>query len=83
MLGGTAPAPASRIRQRQSLNDPGVQKFQRAQGQLSARFPAMAVLRTINLKATLFRDLRSQLESTENRITVARNRYIRTCRTSL
>ena len=32
-----------------------------------------------NLKSdALFRDLQSQLEGTENRITVARNRYIKT-----
>ena len=30
----------------------------------------------------LFQNLQAQLEGTENRITVARNRYIRPCRTT-
>lgn len=56
-------------------------KWQQAQGQLSA---ALGRLLSItenypNLKAdTQFRDLQAQLEGTENRITVARNRYIET-----
>jgi LemA protein len=62
------------------LNDPAAfQKFQQAQGQLtSALSRLMAVSeRYPDLKAdTSFRDLQSQLEGTENRITVARNRYI-------
>lgn len=63
------------------LNDPAAfQKFQQAQGQLtSALSRLMAVSENYpQLKAdTSFRDLQSQLEGTENRITVARERYIR------
>jgi LemA protein len=62
------------------LNDPAAfQKFQQAQGQLTqALSRLMAVSENYpNLKAdTSFRDLQSQLEGTENRITVARQRYI-------
>ncbi|MGZ3236466.1 MAG: LemA family protein [Burkholderiaceae bacterium] len=62
------------------LNNPeAFQKFQQAQGQLtSALSRLMAVSEKYpDLKAdTSFRDLQSQLEGTENRITVARNRYI-------
>jgi LemA protein len=62
------------------LNDPqAFQKFQQVQGQLtSALSRLMAVSEKYpDLKAdTSFRDLQSQLEGTENRITVARNRYI-------
>jgi LemA protein len=62
------------------LNDPDAfAKFQAAQGQLtSALSRLMAVSENYpNLKADQgFRDLQAQLEGTENRITVARNRYI-------
>jgi len=62
------------------LNNPAAfQKFQQAQGELtSALSRLMAVSeRYPDLKAdTSFRDLQSQLEGTENRITVARQRYI-------
>ena len=63
------------------LQAPGVQlqKFQAAQGELgSALSRLMAVSEQYpNLKANEgFRDLRVQLEGTENRVTVARNRYI-------
>ena len=62
------------------LNDPeAFAKFQAAQGQLtSALSRLMAVAENYpNLKADQgFRDLQAQLEGTENRITVARNRYI-------
>jgi LemA protein len=64
------------------LNDPeALAKFQAAQGQLtSALSRLMAVAENYpNLKADQgFRDLQAQLEGTENRITVARNRYIET-----
>jgi LemA protein len=63
------------------LNDPrAFQQFQAAQGELST---ALARLLAVaenypQLKAdALFRDLQAQLEGTENRIAVARNRYIR------
>jgi LemA protein len=62
------------------LNDPqAFQRFQAAQGELSGALSRlMAVAENYpQLKAdTLFRDLQAQLEGTENRITVARNRYI-------
>lgn len=55
-------------------------RFQQAQGQLtSALSRLLAVAENYpQLKADgLFRDLQAQLEGTENRITVARNRYIK------
>ncbi|GIZ51962.1 LemA family protein [Noviherbaspirillum aridicola] len=62
------------------LNDPqAFQKFQQVQGELSGALSRlMAVSENYpNLKADAsFRDLQSQLEGTENRITVARQRYI-------
>jgi LemA protein len=63
------------------LNDPAAfQKFQAAQGELSGALSRLMVV-TENypqLKSdALFKDLMSQLEGTENRITVARNRYIK------
>lgn len=62
------------------VNSPeALAKFQAAQGELSSALSRLLVV-TENypqLKSdTLFRDLQAQLEGTENRITVARNRYI-------
>ena len=62
------------------LNNPETfKKFQQVQGELSSALSRLLVV-TENypqLKADAgFRDLQSQLEGTENRITVARNRYI-------
>lgn len=54
-------------------------EFQKAQGQLSQALGRLMVVSENypNLKAdTGFRDLQAQIEGTENRITVARNRYI-------
>ena len=62
-------------------NPEAFQRFQQAQGQLtSALSRLLAVAENYpQLKSdALFRDLMSQLEGTENRITVARNRYIKT-----
>jgi LemA protein len=64
------------------VNDPGAfAKFQAAQGELTSALSKLLVV-TENypqLKSdALFRDLMAQLEGTENRITVARNRYIKT-----
>jgi LemA protein len=63
------------------LDDPqAFQRFQAAQGELgSALSRLLAVAENYpQLKADgLFRDLQAQLEGTENRIAVARNRYIR------
>jgi LemA protein len=62
------------------LNDPAAfAKFQQVQGELSSALSRLMVVTENypNLKADAgFRDLQSQLEGTENRITVARNRYI-------
>ncbi len=64
------------------INDPAAfQKFQAAQGELSSALSRLLVVTENypNLKANQgFQDLRVQLEGTENRITVARNRYIKT-----
>jgi LemA protein len=62
------------------VNDPeAFAKFQAAQGQLTSALSRLLVV-TENypdLKSNQnFRDLQAQLEGTENRITVARNRYI-------
>ena len=57
-----------------------MQKFQAAQGELSSALSRlMAVSENYpDLKADgLFQNLQAQLEGTENRITVARNRYIK------
>ena len=66
----------------ETLNNPeAFKKFQAAQGELSGALSRLLVV-TENypsLKANQgFQDLRVQLEGTENRITVARNRYIKT-----
>lgn len=62
------------------LNDPeAFAKFQAAQGQLTSALSLLMVVSENypNLKADAsFRDLQAQLEGTENRVTVARNRYI-------
>ena len=64
------------------INNPeAFQKFQAAQGELSGALSRLMVVaeQYPNLKANqAFQDLRVQLEGTENRITVARNRYIKT-----
>jgi LemA protein len=64
------------------INDPAAfAKFQAAQNQLSGALSRLLLVveNYPNLKSdALFRDLQSQLEGTENRITVARNRYIKT-----
>ncbi len=62
------------------INNPeAFNKFQQAQGELSGALSRLLVVSENypNLKANQgFQDLRVQLEGTENRITVARNRYI-------
>jgi LemA protein len=62
------------------LNNPAAfQKFQAVQGELSGALSRLMVVaeKYPDLKADAsFRDLQSQLEGTENRITVARQRYI-------
>jgi LemA protein len=62
------------------VNDPeAFAKFQAAQGQLTSALSRLLVVAENypQLKSDQnFRDLQAQLEGTENRITVARNRYI-------
>ena len=64
------------------VNDPeAFKKFQAAQGELTGALSRLMVVseQYPSLKANqAFQDLRVQLEGTENRITVARNRYIKT-----
>lgn len=64
----------------ETLNDPeAFARFQQAQGQLSSALSRLLAVSENypQLKAdAAFRDLQSQLEGTENRITVARQRYI-------
>ena len=63
------------------INDaPAFAKFQAAQGELSGALSRLLVVSENypQLKSDAnFRDLQAQLEGTENRITVARNRYIK------
>ena len=63
------------------INDPAAfQKFQAAQGELTGALSRLMVVaeQYPSLKANAgFQDLRVQLEGTENRVTVARNRYIK------
>ena len=63
------------------VNDPqAFQRFQQAQGELSSALSRLLVVAENypQLKSDAnFRDLQAQLEGTENRITVARNRYIK------
>ena len=64
------------------INDPAAfAKFTKAQSELGGALSRLLVTveKYPELKSdALFRDLQSQLEGTENRITVARNRYIKT-----
>jgi len=63
------------------VNDPAAfAKFQKAQGDLGGALSRLLVVAENypQLKADAnFRDLQAQVEGTENRITVARNRYIK------
>ena len=63
------------------INDPkAFAQFQSAQGELTSALSRLMVVveNYPQLKSdAVFRDLQAQLEGTENRITVARNRYIK------
>src|SRR5678815_2501794 len=63
------------------VNDPqAFQRFQQAQGELTSALSRLLVVAENypQLKSDAnFRDLQAQLEGTENRIAVARNRYIK------
>ena len=65
----------------ETLNNPeAFSRFQKAQGELGGALSRLMMVseQYPNLKANQgFQDLRVQLEGTENRITVARNRYIK------
>lgn len=65
----------------ETLNNPqAFEQFQKAQGELTGALSRLMVVaeQYPNLKANQgFRELRTTLEGTENRITVARNRYIK------
>jgi LemA protein len=65
----------------EALNDPqAVKNFQQAQGELSSALSRLLVVAENypQLKSDAnFRDLQAQLEGTENRITTARNRFIK------
>ena len=61
-------------------NPQALQRFQQAQGELSSALSRLLVVAENypQLKSDAnFRDLQAQLEGTENRIAVARNRYIK------
>ena len=63
------------------LNPESIKKFQQAQGELSQALGRLMVVseKYPDLKAnTNFQSLQSQLEGTENRIAIARRRYIET-----
>jgi LemA protein len=66
------------------ISDPAaIQRFQAAQGELSSALSRLLVTveRYPELKSDQnFRDLQAQLEGTENRIAVARNRFIESVR---
>ena len=67
------------------LNDPeALKKFQAVQGELTSALKSLIAVSENypQLKSDQnFRDLQAQLEGTENRITVARNRYIESVQT--
>lgn len=69
----------------EALNDPqAMAQYQEAQDQMTSALSRLMMVseRYPELKAdALFQDLQAQLEGTENRIAVARNRYIEDVRT--
>ena len=74
-----AKATQTKVDVKQLSSKEALAHFQKAQGALSSALSRLMVVveRYPNLKANQnFRDLQGQLEGTENRITVARKRYI-------
>jgi LemA protein len=80
VLIGVTEARAKATQVKVDANDPAsLKQFQSAQGDLSSALSRLMVVveKYPELKSDQnFRDLQAQLEGTENRITVARNRYI-------
>jgi len=80
VLVGVTEARAKATQINVNANDPeSLKQFQAAQGEVSSALSRLMVVveRYPELKSDQnFRDLQAQLEGTENRITVARNRYI-------
>jgi LemA protein len=80
VLIGVTEARAKATQIKVDANDPAsLKQFQEAQGEVSSALSRLMVVveRYPELKSDQnFRDLQAQLEGTENRITVARNRYI-------
>jgi len=80
VLIGVTEARAKATQTQVNADDPAsLAQFQAAQGELSSALSRLMVVveRYPELKSDQnFRDLQAQLEGTENRITVARNRYI-------
>jgi LemA protein len=80
VLVGVTEARARATQIQVNANDPeSLRQFQAAQGEVSSALSRLMVVveRYPELKSDQnFRDLQAQLEGTENRITVARNRYI-------
>jgi len=80
VLVGVTEARAKATQIQVDANDPeSLKQFQQAQGEVSSALSRLMVVveRYPELKSDQnFRDLQAQLEGTENRITVARNRYI-------
>jgi LemA protein len=80
VLIGVTEARAKATQVKVDANDPeSLKQFQAAQGELSSALSRLMVVveKYPELKSDQnFRDLQAQLEGTENRITVARNRYI-------
>lgn len=82
VLIGVTEARAKATQVKIDANDPAsLKQFQAAQGEVSSALSRLMVVveKYPELKSDQsFRDLQAQLEGTENRITVARNRYIQT-----
>jgi LemA protein len=80
VLIGVTEARAKATQVKVDANDPAsLQQFQAAQGELTSALSRLMVVveKYPELKSDQnFRDLQAQLEGTENRIAVARNRYI-------